>query len=171
MSRTVSLFALAALLAVTVPAGAQDQSQPQEKPRSDIDKVGDTVENIGARPLKDLNIIKAKVAPEIERIMDAPYSLQGIRTCTQFKTAITRLTGVLGPDVDSPQLQKKDKTPAEQALSLGESAAGGIIPFSGVIRRLSGAEARQKYAQAAIYAGSVRRAYLKGTARAKGCKV
>ncbi len=171
MSRTVSLFALAALLAVTVPAGAQDQSQSQEKPRSDIDKVGDTVENIGARPLKDLNIIKAKVAPEIERIMDEPYSLKGIRTCTQFKTAITRLTGVLGPDVDSPQLQKKDKTPAEQALSLGESAAGGIIPFSGVIRRLSGAEARQKYAQAAIYAGSVRRAYLKGTARAKGCKV
>ncbi|WP_426167252.1 hypothetical protein [Sandarakinorhabdus sp. DWP1-3-1] len=154
---------------VAVPVAAQDQNQ--EKPRSDIDKVGDTMENIGSRPLKDLNIIKPKVAPEIERIMDAPYSLQGIRTCAQYKTAITKLTGVLGPDVDSPQLQKKDKTPAEQALSLGESAAGGIIPFSGVIRRLSGAEARQKYAQAAIYAGSVRRAYLKGTARAKGCKV
>ena len=29
----------------------------------------------------------------------------------------------------------------------------------------------QNYAKAVIYAGSVRRAYIKGMARAKGCKV
>lgn len=163
------VIVLTAVLAAAVPVAGQ-QATP-EKERSDIDKVGDTMENIGEKPLKDLNIIGPKVAPEIERVMAAPYALTGIKTCAQFKTAIGNLTAVLGPDVDSPQTQKKDQSPAEVALSLGESAVGGIIPFTGVIRRLSGAEARQKYAQAAIYAGSVRRAYLKGTARAKGCKV
>ncbi|KAB7644806.1 hypothetical protein [Polymorphobacter fuscus] len=175
MKTTLRFIGVAAVLAIATSAGAQNTvkagAQTNTDEKSDLDKVGDTMENIGTRPLKDLNIIKAKVAPEIEAIMQEPYSLKGIRSCAQFKTAINRMTAVLGPDVDSPQTQKDDKTPAEVALSLGESAAGGIIPFSGVIRRLTGAEARQKYAQAAIYAGSVRRAYLKGTARAKGCKV
>lgn len=167
--RISNLAGACALAMLALPALAQ--TPPPAPERSGIDKVGDTVENIGERPLKDLNIIKPKVAPEIERVMAAPYSLKGISSCAQFKTAIGKLTAVLGPDVDSPQTQSKDKTPAEAALSLGESAAGGIIPFSGLVRRITGAEARQKYAQAAVYAGSVRRAYLKGTARAKGCKV
>lgn len=163
-----------ALMALATPALAQTPApeKPKSDPKSDLDKVGDTMENVATKPLKDLNIIQAKVDPEVERIMAAPYALNGIKTCAQFKTAIGKLTAVLGPDVDAPENRaKNDKSPAEQALSLGESAAGGIIPFSGVIRRLSGAQAKQDYAKAAIYAGSVRRAYLKGTARAKGCKV
>lgn len=167
---------LAALLASSVSTAAQTAAEkpatsPDPAERSGLDKVGDTMENVATKPLKDLNIIKAKVAPEVERIMAAPYEITGIKTCAQFKAAVTELTAVLGPDVDAPEFQKKAKSPAEQALSLGESAAGSLIPFSGVIRRLSGAEHKQNYAKAAIYAGSVRRAYLKGTARAKGCKI
>jgi hypothetical protein len=160
---------LIAALAIGAPALAQ--APATEPPRTDLEKVGDTMENIGAKPLKDLNIIKPKVSPEIERVMAAPYALTGIKSCAQFKAAISKLTAVLGPDVDSTQAKKQDQTPAEFALGLGESAAGSLIPFSGIIRKISGAEAKQKYAQAAIYAGSVRRAYLKGTARARGCKV
>ena len=126
---------------------------------------------VGTKPLKDLNLIQPKIDPAIQRIMAAPYSLQGLKTCNQYRTAVAGLTVVLGPDVDAAENQHKDKSPAEQALSLGESAAGSLIPFSGVIRRLSGAEAKQNYAKAAIFAGSLRRAYLKGTARAKGCKL
>jgi hypothetical protein len=168
MRNTVRHIGLAIALAVTAAAMAQPAS---EKPQSDLDKVGNTMENIGTKPLKDLNIIQTKVDPGIERIMAEPYSMKGLRTCADYKAAITRITEVLGPDVDSPEFKKKDKTPAEQALSLGESAAGSLVPFSGVIRRLSGAEAKQNYAKAAVYAGSVRRAYIKGTARAKGCKI
>lgn len=171
MTKAPAIVVLAAMLALGTSALAQTAPKKDDKPQSGLDKVGDTMENVATKPLKDLNIIKAEVAPEVERIMAAPYALTGIKTCAQFKTAISKLTAVLGPDVDSPEFQKKDKSPAEQALSLGESAAGSLVPFSGVIRRLSGAEAKQNYAKAAIYAGSVRRAYLKGTARAKGCKV
>ena len=166
MRNIVRAFAMA----LTATA-AMAQVPPSDTPQSGMDKIGDTVEYIGTKPLKDLNLIKPKVDEGLERIMADPYSLRGVRTCSQFNAAIGRLTYVLGPDVDSPEFKKKAKTPAEQALSLGESAAGSLIPFSGVIRRLTGAEAKQNYAKAVVYAGSVRRAYLKGTARAKGCKV
>ena len=166
------ILRLAGLIAAFALGGAALARTPtSEEPKSDGDKIGDTMENIATRPLKDLNIIQPKVDADIERIMAAPYALTGIRTCSQLNNAITKLTAVLGPDVDSPATQNSDKTPAEVALSLGESAAGGIIPFAGVIRRLSGAESKQNYAKAAIYAGSVRRAYLKGMARGKGCKI
>lgn len=158
-------------LAVTIAAAATAQTPPTDKPQSDLGKIGDTMENIGTKPLKDFNLIKPEIDEGLERIMAEPYSLAGIRTCSQYSAAIGRLTYVLGPDVDSPEFKKKAKTPAEQALSLGESAAGSLIPFSGVIRRLTGAEAKQNYAKAVVYAGSVRRAYLKGNARAKGCKI
>jgi hypothetical protein len=161
-------FATAIALFTAAAALAQPASEPQ---KSDLDKVGDTVENIGAKPLKDLNIIQDKVNPDVERIMKEPYSLKGFNSCSQYKTAIGKLTAVLGPDVDSPEFKKKDKTAAEQALSLSESAAASLVPFSGVIRKLSGAEAKQNYAKAALYAGSVRRAYLKGVAKGKGCKL
>ena len=150
-----------------------DKAGPDKgiRDKSDLDRLGDTVENIGSKPFKDLNIIQPVISPDVERIMAAPYALTGLRTCAQFKSSIAKLTAVLGPDVDSVQAREQKQTPAEFALGLGESAAGNIIPFSGIIRRISGAEAKQKYAAAAIYAGSVRRAYLKGSARAKGCKV
>lgn len=160
-----------AVAATLTTVAAMAQVPPSDPPQSDLDKIGDTMENIGTKPLKDFNLIKPDIDEGLERIMAAPYSLAGIRTCSHYKAAIGRLTYVLGPDVDSPEFQKKAKTPAEQALSLGESAAGSIIPFSGVIRRLTGAEAKQNYAKAVIYAGSVRRAYLKGNARQKGCKI
>ncbi len=165
MNPSLTLLIAATLLPIAVAGAAQD------KPKSGTGKMLDTGQNIVEKPLRDLNIIKPEVAPEVERIMAAPYDLSGMKTCAQYKAAVTKLTAVLGPDVDSPQMQKQDKSPAEVALGLGESAAGGIIPFSGVIRRLSGAEARQNYAKAVIYAGSVRRAYIKGMARAKGCRI
>lgn len=168
-NRRHPLLLVMPLLAFAMPLAAQTAQPPKE--RSGIDKVGDTVENIGAKPLKDMNIIKPKVAPELEAVMAAPYALTGLRTCVQYKAAIGKLTVLLGPDVDSAQAARDNKTPAEFALSLGETAAGSLIPGMGIVRMVSGADKRQKYAQAAIYAGSVRRAYLKGTARAKGCKV
>ena len=171
MTMILRHVALVAALAMGSAALGQSPPPADTTSKTDLDKIGDTVENIGAKPLKDLNLIQPKIDPAIERIMAAPYSLQGMKTCSQYRTAVKRLTEVLGPDVDAAENQHKAKSPAEQALSLGESAAGSLIPFSGVIRRLSGAEAKQNYAKAAIFAGSLRRAYIKGTARAKGCRV
>lgn len=172
--RIFFVFVTAATL-IAGPGFSQTTPVPPAQPkedRSDLEKVGDTVGGIAEKPLKDLNIIKVDVDPYLEPLMAAPYSLKGLKGCKDYKAAITRLTSVLGPDVDSVQAKAdKDQSPAEFALEAGASVAGGLIPASGLIRKISGAEARQKYANAAVYAGSVRRAYLKGLARGRGCKI
>ncbi|OYU14028.1 MAG: hypothetical protein CFE37_13140 [Alphaproteobacteria bacterium PA4] len=170
LAGTMLALALTQALPVAAQAPAPKAATPDKK--SDMDRVGDTAENIVEKPLKDLNLMKDKVPQQLLDVMERPYALDGIKTCKDFKAKITRLTELLGPDVDSAEAQQKGgPTASEQVLGGVESVAGSLIPFTGLIRKVSGAEAAQKRAQAAVFAGSVRRAYLKGTARAKGCKV
>jgi hypothetical protein len=49
------------------------------------------------------------------------------------------------------------------------SAAQNVIPYRGWVRKLTGAERYSREVAAAIAAGTVRRAYLKGIAQAGGC--
>lgn len=157
------------------PAIAQTAAE-QEKPADKIndgDRALDTVENIATKPLKDMNIIKKKVPAELEAMMEDPYSLRGLRTCKQYAAEVAKISEMVGPDVDSAEARadKKKQTPAEFAFGATEAIAGSLIPFSGVIRFVSGAQKRERFAQSAVYAGTVRRSFIKGTARAKGCKV
>ncbi len=153
-------------LCLAVPAAAAPEPNAADKA---LDTAGDIVE----KPLKDLNILKDKIPPELEAIMERPYDLGAMKSCSQYSAAIKRLTGVLGPDVDSPQAQSKgdDETATEYAIQGARSAIGDLLPGSGIIRKVSGAEKAQRRAQAAVLAGGLRRAYIKGTARAKGCKL
>ena len=168
MSKTFKWIIVAALL----PIGVAAQAQTTTKPKSDMDKVVDTGQNIVEQPLKDLNLTQDKIPPQLQAIMDAPYNIKGITTCAQIAEAIAKLDSVLGPDVDSKAATAaKNESATEFALASAQSLAGGLIPGTGLIRKVSGAEAAQKKAAAAVLAGSLRRAYLKGTAHAKGCKV
>ncbi len=151
-----------AMLVAAGAASAQQQSEPKT--------VESTGKAIVTQPLKDLNIVKPKVPPLLEAVMAEPYALDGLRTCPQFKTAIDALTGVLGPDVDSPQARAKGGGASQFALGAAQDVAGSFIPGGGLIRRISGADKAQKHALSAVFAGSVRRAYLKATARQKGCR-
>jgi hypothetical protein len=169
-SRYPAFAVLAAITALSIAAPALAQDAPP-KPKSDLDRVGDSVENMAEKPLKDLNLMKDKIPPQLQAVMERPYDLRGIKGCSSYKAAIGRLNSVLGPDVDSPDAINQKATPAEFVLSSAESVVGGLIPGMGIVRKISGAEAAQKKAQAAVLAGELRRAYIKGTARAKGCKV
>jgi hypothetical protein len=151
-------LAIVGLLAA-VPVAAQS-----------AEDIGKTAGNIVTQPLKDVNIIKESIPPILAAASAAPYSLSGLKTCQQFSAEIGRLTAVLGPDVDAVK-PKEGETPGEMVLGGLESVAGGLIPGVGIIRKVTGAEAHDKKVKAAVYAGAVRRAYLKGTARAKGCKI
>ena len=169
-SRTPAFAVLAAIAALSLAAPALAQDAPP-KPRSDLDKVGDSMENMAEKPLKDLNLLKDKIPLQLQAVMERPYDLRGIKGCSGYQAAIGGLDAVLGPDVDSPYAINQKATPAEVVLSSAESVVGGLIPGMGIVRKISGAEAAQKKAQAAVLAGELRRAYIKGTARAKGCKV
>lgn len=133
-------------------------------------QVGKSAENIVTKPLKDANVMKSEIPPELLAVMDNPYSLKGLSTCAQYSAEIARMTKVLGPDVDAVKAKSGDSA-SEMVLSEVEKVAGGLVPGSSIIRKVSGADAQEKKTKAAVYAGSLRRAYLKGTARAKGCKV
>jgi hypothetical protein len=159
---------IAALLLPLAAATAQSAA----KPKSDADKVLETGENIIEKPLKDLNLTQDEIPPALKAIMDAPYDIKGITNCAQIAEAIAKLDKALGPDVDSKVAKAaKGQSATEFALSSAQSLAGGLIPGTGLIRKVSGADAAQKKATAAVLAGSLRRAFLKGTGRAKGCKV
>lgn len=167
-TKTLKWMIVAALLPVSVAATAQSA----QKPKSDADKVMETGQNIVEQPLKDFNVKQDKIPPQLQAIMDAPYDIKGITTCAQIADAIAKLDAVLGPDVDSKAaVAAKDQSATEFALAGAQSLAGGLIPGTGLIRKVSGAEAAQKKAAAAVLAGSLRRGFLKGTGRAKGCKV
>jgi hypothetical protein len=172
---TPVMRAFAGLLLLLIASGAVAQTTPTPPPqgeKSDLDKVGDTMSGVAEKPLKDLNIIKPEVDPYLEPLMKNPYALKGLRTCKDYKAAIARLDSILGPDVDSAAAQNQTKqSPAEFALETGASVAGSLIPLSGLIRKISGADARQKYANAAVYAGGLRRAYVKGLAKGRGCRL
>ena len=158
-------------LGLCVAAPALSQSPPPQN-QSDMDKLGDSAERMATKPLKDLNIIKPKTPQEIKEILADPYDIGKLKTCAQKKGAVRRLTELLGPDVDSAEARnKKGQNPGEFALSAGESVVGSLIPGMGLIRKITGAEAEQKRAQAAVLSGQLRRAYIKGAARAKGCKI
>lgn len=177
---------LLAVLALTLPgvapstAAAQDAAataasrtaRAPDPKKGDLDKVGDTAEAIVERPLRDLNLMKDKMPPELVAIRDKPYDLSGLKGCSDYAAAVARLTKLIGPDIDSDAARnRKGETPSEFALSGIASAAGSFIPFSGLIRKVSGAEKAERRAQAAVLAGALRRAYLKGVARTRGCKV
>lgn len=160
-------------LAAGAPTLAQPETPPatSEPENRDIDKVGDAAQRVAEKPFRDFNLVKDKIPPALQAIVDAPYSLKGLKTCRQLGAEVRVLTNILGPDVDSGVAAKKGQNAGEFALGLGESVAGSLIPGAGLIRLISGADAAQKRAQAAVLAGQIRRAYVKGTARAKGCKV
>jgi hypothetical protein len=169
--RTITSLVLLALL-VGEAGLAQTPTPPPKEKKSGLDEVGDTVSGVAEKPLKDLNIIKPEVDPYLEPLMKNPYTMTNLKTCKDLKAAIARLDSVLGPDIDSAAAQNQTKqSPAEFALDTGASVAGSLIPLSGLIRKVSGADARQKYANAAVYAGGLRRAFVKGLAKGKGCKI
>jgi hypothetical protein len=161
-------------LLLATPALAQP-ADPKDKGSDKVntgDRALDTAENIATRPLKDMNIVKKKIPPELEAMMADPYSQKGLNTCRQLLDEVKKIDELIGPDVDSPEAMTdaRKQTPAEFVFGATEALAGSLIPFSGLIRYVSGAQKRERYAQAAVFAGAIRRSYIKGRGRARGCK-
>jgi hypothetical protein len=127
-------------------------------------------------PLNDLNLVQAEIPAALLVAQKAPYAIPVDATCATFATEITELDAVLGADLDTPPSDKnpslieRGSTEARNAAGGAlKSAAEGIVPFRGWVRKLSGAERYSKQVAAAITAGTVRRAFLKGLRVSKSC--
>lgn len=164
MHRTATAIASLAFLATALPAAAQ--SQAADKPRT-TEKVA---EDVVTQPVQDVGIDKKDIPENLLRIQDRPYSLAGIKTCAQIRSAIGDMDAVLGDDLDAPYEATRDDKRKETAGKVGGLIVNSIIPFRSVIREISGAAAQQRRYNAAVYAGVVRRSFLKGVGLQRGCK-
>ncbi|MGV3512337.1 MAG: hypothetical protein ACO1OX_10075 [Novosphingobium sp.] len=144
-------------LAVAFPLSAQT-AVSEEKVTA-----GDVV----TKPLSDLNIKKDEVPEILVSARDKPYDLAGLKKCPAIAAEVAKLNAVLGDDID---VARDDGNSTIKMGNIAKSLVGSLIPFGGVIREISGANAQQRKWNEAIYAGSVRRAYLKGVGQQRGCK-
>lgn len=153
----------------TPPSGTGAEAVVQPDKERGID---DTLGRAAVRPLKDLNLVKPKVAAELAEIMAAPYDLKGLKTCRQLNGEVNRMTLFVGPDIDDQALaERKGRTPVEGLLDSAEGITGSLIPGQGIIRQITGANKAARVAAAARLAGQLRRSYVRGVMLARGCRL
>jgi len=128
-------------------------------------------------PLVDLNLKRKEIPAILQRAAANTYDLGGLNECEGIAAEVDQLDEVLGPDFDEPPApdgtdtytERGGKMASDYTLGAVRSAATDIIPFRGVVRKLTGAEKHQKAFDKAVDAGHVRRAYLKGVGMHKNC--
>ena len=118
----------------------------------------------------------APIPPVLRTAAKSPYAVPAGNTCDALVDEVKALDEVLGSDLDTPPSAANPGLVERGAKEVGNAAVGalkntaeGLVPFRGWVRKLSGAERYSKEVAAAIAAGTVRRAYLKGLGEAKGC--
>lgn len=146
-----------ACMLVSSSASAQDKIL--EDPM--VKDVGNTV----TEPF-DGKEIPAKLAA----IQDNPYALTDMGKCAAIAQEIQELDAVLGPDVnemvEKSLAEKREATAGRLVGSAGKS----LIPFSGIVGEVSGANAERRRYAIAVQAGTARRGFLKGVGLSRGCK-
>lgn len=156
---TLITLALATASLVATPALAQ----PQLKDRGAVKNVADAI----TQPLSDLNLRGREAPDALKLIQRDPYSRDGLENCDAINAQLAMLDEILGPDVDEA---RRDGGFMKSALKSGGNFLGSFIPFRGVVRQISGAKAKQRRMEEAVYTGVARRSFLKGYAAAKACK-
>lgn len=134
-----------------------------------IDQKNLTAGDVATKPLEDMNLKKDEIPPLLIEARTNPYDLTGLSRCSSLGSAVVALNGVLGDDIDVVDAKTRGEKRGNSMGNIGRSIVGSLIPFGGVIREISGANANQREWNEALYAGSVRRAYLKGVGQQKGC--
>ncbi|MBL8518808.1 MAG: hypothetical protein JNM76_17720 [Betaproteobacteria bacterium] len=135
--------------------------------------VGDAVRT----PFSDLNLVRKDIPDILRTAHKEPYAIPKETSCDGIAKEVSALDTVLGADLDTPADANNPSLIERGAEALGDSAGGairgaveGLIPYRSWIRRLSGADRYSREVFAAIAAGTVRRAYLKGIGQAQGCR-
>ena len=111
-----------------------------------------------------------EVPQKLKDIQADPYSLRGLSRCAAIIAEVRELNAVLGPDVNEQVDKSLAKKREQTAARVAGSAIGSIIPFGGIIGEVTGANAERRRYNEAVYAGTVRRGFLKGVGLQKGCK-
>jgi hypothetical protein len=179
MSHRSPLRAVALALATAVIGGCATQkpaevNQPGRPPVTTTGRVSGAL----AQPLHDVNLVRTKIPDVLLDAMDAPYARPRPLTCLEITAEIAPLNDALGPDLDLPStranpglIQRGTGLAGDAAIDAIRGAAESVVPMRSWVRRLSGAEQHDRLVTAAITAGAVRRAYLKGLGLEGRCAI
>jgi hypothetical protein len=148
---------------------SRPDGSPKVETTAEANRAGLT--GVAQAPLRDFNVLRTRIPDVLLQAMADPYARPKSKSCAELVDAIRPLDGALGADLDTPSVDEDDLLDKGkgQTYSVMATAATGVIPFRGWVRKLSGAEQHDRYVEAAITAGAVRRAYLKGLGESKGC--
>ncbi len=175
----LSLGACATPAAGPEPAAAEVPSTPA---RAEPAVQPDPVTQVALQPLNDFNLLSNEIPPVLVAAQQAPYAEPAGHSCPAVIKELQALDTALGPDVDAVAKPAAEPGLVEQAAgAVGDLAVGtvkntvstvvdGVVPLRSWVRRLSGAERHSSAVAAAISAGTLRRAYLKGWAEGTGCR-
>ncbi len=131
-----------------------------------------SVVDAATTPLSDLHIVRADIPAALLAARKQPYALPADSGCDALRAEVRALDEVLGPDLDTPATASNPgliERGGDVAVGAVRNAAEGVVPFRGWVRKLSGAERYARDVAAAIAAGTVRRAFLKGIGAARAC--
>lgn len=136
-----------------------------------------SVMDVAVIPLQDLNLMQVEIPAVLVEAQKAPYAMPINQNCLSLDLTIRALDEVLGPDLDAVKpetdtglIELGASTAEETAVGSMQSTVEGIVPFRGWVRKLSGAERHSRLAAAAITAGNIHRAFIKGLRASKGCQ-
>lgn len=151
---------------------APPQYEPQERMKTSEEVKQESLGGAALTPLRDLGVEKTDIPEILLQALSDPYARPPRGYGCAYLVALVRpLDDALGPDIDQTPVEG-DENLVNRRKVLGvaaDVASSALIPFRGVVRKISGAEAHDRLAQSAYVAGSVRRAYLKGLGEARGC--
>lgn len=155
-------------------------SAPSQLHQSQGDKLAGAV----VSPLTSLNLVREDIPQELHFAKNKGLSNINSETkkqidCKAIKEELNSLHDLLGimpgepvavePDNDS--LLDKGKEAAEKAvISTVRSTTQSVIPFSGLVSKISGASRHEAKVRDAIDAGRLRTAYLVGLSQGMKCK-
>jgi hypothetical protein len=152
------------------PSPGKRLLSPQEVGRQGL------ITGVAEQPFRDFNLMQSRVPLVLQDAMADPYRRASGASCDDIAYEVRRLDNALGPDLDEPV-----STDHPSLLIRGEDSAkdygydalrAGVqtyIPFDRYIRLLTGADRHDHRVLAAIQAGAIRRAYLKGMGEVRGC--
>lgn len=158
--------------ALLLTAGCTTAPRPAGEQPGTVTRLGEAT----TAPLGDLNLVRADIPPALKAAQRAPYAPPAAPGCEALAAEVQALDAVLGADLDTPAtrshpslIERGGDAAEDAAVGAVRSAAQGVVPFRSWVRKLTGAERYARDVAAAIAAGTVRRAYLKGLGAATGC--
>ena len=160
-----------ALGLAAVACAAPHAGLAQERVKTSGEVASSSLGGAMTAPLRDVNLIRTKIPPVLVAAIEDPYARPSPSTCATIIEQVAELNEALGEDLDvvvirNASLMDRGKETAFNAVA---DLTTDVIPFRGWVRKLTGAEKHDKRVQAAVVAGGVRRAYLKGLGEARGC--